>query len=154
MVVTLTGQSVSIHNFTCMGHGADHKNNSVSGRPAGWLKKVRLETFFFIFAKKNFFFQNWTIFAWEKKLSGKKKKFAAARLASIVATRCTGNRIFFMVSLGAKLILWVIFYRLHLIEGWGEKEPLWSCMHLSRGMKSKVHVRQSSLEKGKCATLG
>ena len=26
----------------------------VSGRPAGWLKKVRLETFFFIFAKKKF----------------------------------------------------------------------------------------------------
>ena len=31
-------------------HGAVHKNNSVSGRPAGWLKKVRLEPFFFIFA--------------------------------------------------------------------------------------------------------
>ena len=31
---------------------AVHKNNSVSGRPAGWLKKVRLKTFFFIFAKK------------------------------------------------------------------------------------------------------
>ena len=29
---------------------AVHKNYSVSGRPAGWLKKVRLETFFFIFA--------------------------------------------------------------------------------------------------------
>ena len=31
---------------------AVHKTNSVSGRPAGWLKKVRLETFF-IFAKTN-----------------------------------------------------------------------------------------------------
>ena len=31
---------------------AVHKKNAVSGRPAGWLKKVRLETFFFIFAKK------------------------------------------------------------------------------------------------------
>ena len=30
---------------------AVHKNNSVSGRPAGWLKKVRLETFFLNFAK-------------------------------------------------------------------------------------------------------
>ena len=33
-------------------HQAVHKNTSVSSRPAGWLKNVRLETFFFIFAKK------------------------------------------------------------------------------------------------------
>ena len=36
-------------------HEAVHKNNSVSGRPAGCLKKVRLETFsffhFFFFSK-------------------------------------------------------------------------------------------------------
>ena len=31
---------------------AVHKNNSVSSRPAGWLKKVRLETSFFHFCKK------------------------------------------------------------------------------------------------------
>ena len=30
---------------------AVHKNNSVSGEAAGWLKKVRLETFFPIFSK-------------------------------------------------------------------------------------------------------
>ena len=35
----------------------------------------------------------------EKKLKWKKKKIAAARLASILATRCTGNRFFFMDSL-------------------------------------------------------
>ena len=46
---------VSFMNFVCKSQ-AVHKKNSVSGRPAGWLKKVRLETFFFIFAKKNFFF--------------------------------------------------------------------------------------------------
>ena len=79
-------------------HKAVHKNNSVSGRPAGWLKKVRLETFFFIFAKKNIFFQKLTIFSWKKKIKWKKKKIAAARLALILATRCTGNRIFFMDS--------------------------------------------------------
>ena len=37
---------------------AVHKNNSVSGRPAGWLKKVWLETFFSIFAKKKIFSKN------------------------------------------------------------------------------------------------
>ena len=74
---------------------AVHKNNSVSGRPAGWLQKVRLETLFFIFAKKNVFFQKLTIFSWKKKIKWKKKKIAATRLASILATRCTGNRIFF-----------------------------------------------------------
>ena len=40
-----------------------------------------------------------TIFLWEKTKSGEKKEIAAARLASILATRCTGNRIFFMDSL-------------------------------------------------------
>ena len=46
---------------------AVHKNKSVSGRPAGWLKKVRLETFFFIFAKILFFFQKLTYFHGKKK---------------------------------------------------------------------------------------
>ena len=31
---------------------AVHKNNSVSSRPAGWLKKGATGDFFFIFAKK------------------------------------------------------------------------------------------------------
>ena len=35
---------------------AVHKNNYVSGVAAGCLKKVRLETFFFTFAKQFFFF--------------------------------------------------------------------------------------------------
>ena len=69
---------------------AVHKNNSVSGRLAVWLKKVRLETFLFNFCKKKIFFS---------KNGQKWSKIAAAQLASIVATRCTGNRIFFMDSL-------------------------------------------------------
>ena len=50
-----------------------------------------------------FFLQKWTIFSWKTKKSGEKNKFAAARLASILATRCTGNRIFFMDRLIAIL---------------------------------------------------
>ena len=46
---------------------AVHKNNSVSGRPAGWLKKVRLEPFFFIFAKKSTFFKNGQYFPIKEK---------------------------------------------------------------------------------------
>ena len=54
---------------------AVHKNNSVSGRGAGWLKKVRLETFFFHFCKKHFFFLKMdNIFLPTKKKVGKKKK--------------------------------------------------------------------------------
>ena len=56
---------------------AVHKNNCVSGRAAGWLKKVRLGTFFFIFAKKLFFFffsKNGQYFPTNKKKSGKKTK--------------------------------------------------------------------------------
>ena len=79
---------------------AVHKNNSVSGRAAGWLKKVRLETFFFHFCKIIFFFLKVdNIFLQKKKLKRKKKKIAAARLAFILATRWTGNTIFFMDSL-------------------------------------------------------
>ena len=40
----------------CYGSRAVHKNHFVSGRPAGWLKKVRLEfffsSFFFFFSPK------------------------------------------------------------------------------------------------------
>ena len=77
---------------------AVRKNNSVSGRPARWLKKVRLETFFFIFEKKNILFQKIYNIFMEKKKNGK-KKIAAGRLALILATRCRGNRFFFMDSL-------------------------------------------------------
>ena len=34
------------------------KKTSVSGVAAGWFKKVRIGTFFLIFAKKNIFFKN------------------------------------------------------------------------------------------------
>ena len=62
-------------------------------------KKVRLGTFFFIFAKKekmdNIFLPKKHKFFGEKK-----KKIAAAQLATITATRWTGNRLFFVDSLG------------------------------------------------------
>ena len=76
---------------------AVQKNNFVSGRPAGWLKKkVRLETFFLIFAqKKKIHLKMDNIFNVKKKVE---KRIAAARLASILATRWTGNRIIFMDS--------------------------------------------------------
>ena len=79
--------------------GAVHKKNSVSGRPAGWLRKVRLETFFFHFCKNKSFFLKLDNIFMERKKKVEKKKIAAARLASILAIRWTGNRIFFMVSL-------------------------------------------------------
>ena len=85
--------AVSLTKLLVITSEAVHKNNSVSGRLAGWLKKVRLETFFFSFLQKKKILQKWTLFSWEK------KKSAAARLVSILATRCTGNRIFFMDSL-------------------------------------------------------
>ena len=69
---------------------AVHKNNSVTGRVAGWLKKVRLETFFSIFAKNFFLFffsKNGQYFHTNKKKRWKTKKIAAARPASILATR-------------------------------------------------------------------
>ena len=76
-----------VHIIQHISNRAVHKNNSVSGRPAGWLKKVRLETFFFLlfFSSKIGQYFHW------------KKKIVAARLASILATRWTGN-IFFMDS--------------------------------------------------------
>ena len=81
----------------CWSHQAVHKNNSVSGRPAGGLKKVQLETFFPFFPFLFFSSPKMdNIFHGKKK---KWKKIAAARLAAILATRCTGNRFFFMDSL-------------------------------------------------------
>ena len=54
--------------------------------------------FFFIFPKKKFFFSK------NGQISYQKKNgiffFAAARLAIITATRWTGNRLFFVHSLG------------------------------------------------------
>ena len=46
---------------------AVHKNNYVSGIAAGWLKKVRLETFFFTFAKE-FCFKHGQYFHTKKKV--------------------------------------------------------------------------------------
>ena len=55
-------------------------------------KKGATGDFFFSFLQKKIKFM-------EEKKKWKKKKFAAARLASILATRWTGNRFFFMDSL-------------------------------------------------------
>ena len=73
---------------------AVHKHNYVSGEAAGWIYAVRLGTFFFIFF---FFFILFihTIFLQKKK----KKNSATAQLATILATRWTENRLFFMNSL-------------------------------------------------------
>ena len=71
------------------------KKTSVSGVAAGWFKKVRMGTFFFIFAKKKKILQKWTIFSHRKRfLSGGKKKVASL-LASKKDTRWTGNTSFF-----------------------------------------------------------
>ena len=53
------------------------------------------ELFFHFAQKKNFFGQNFIIFLPTKKEKGKKKDFAATRLATISATRWTGNKVFF-----------------------------------------------------------
>ena len=50
------------------------KKTSVSGVAAGCFIKVRMGTFFFIFAKKIFFFKNGQYFPTKKKIMGKKKK--------------------------------------------------------------------------------
>ena len=50
------------------------KKTSVSGVAAGCFIKVRMGTFFFIFAKKIFFFKNGQYFPTKKKNYGKKKK--------------------------------------------------------------------------------
>ena len=75
---------------------AVYKNNYVSGKGAGWLIKGATGNFFFPFSK------NWQYFPTKKKKGGE-TKIAAARLALILATCWTGNRLFFMDSLG-----WII----------------------------------------------
>ena len=66
------------------------KKTSVSGVAAGRFKKVRMGTFFFIFAKMD------NIFLPMKNIKGKKeRKNAASLLASKKDTRWTGNRSFF-----------------------------------------------------------
>ena len=70
------------------------------GKAAGWLKKGATGDFFFHFCKKK---KKYTIFSYQEKKSGGKKKKSAARLASVLATRWTGNRYFFMESLGMNL---------------------------------------------------
>ena len=52
------------------------------------------------------------------KKSVKKKKIAAARLASILATRCTGNRIFLWTALGLQLSneQMLFFFRPYICE--------------------------------------
>ena len=58
-------------------------------------KKSATGYLFFHLCKKNFFFTKMdNIFMGKRKKVGGEKKIAAARLASILATRCTGNRIF------------------------------------------------------------
>ena len=62
---------------------------------------MRLETIFFNFPKKilfYFFFLKMDNIFMEKKKRVEKEKNAAARLASILATRWTGNRFVFMDS--------------------------------------------------------
>ena len=60
------------------GTKAVHKNNSVSRRPAGWLKKGATGDFFFHFCKKKKKSKNGQYFHGEKKNRRKKRKFAAA----------------------------------------------------------------------------
>ena len=74
---------------------AIQKKTSVSGVAAGCFIKVRMGTFFFIFAKKIIFFKNGQYFPTKKKNYGEKKKIAASLLASKKDTRWTGNRSFF-----------------------------------------------------------
>ena len=74
---------------------------------------MRLETFFSIFAKKKKKFPKMNNIFMEKRKKCEKKKIAAARLASILATRCTGNRIFFNGQPKGKVDLYcsVLLYR-------------------------------------------
>ena len=85
--------------------GAILKKKSVSGVAAGWLKMVRMGTFFFIVAKKIKISKNGQYFSTNpppppKKKKKKKKKNAASLLASMMNTRWTGNRSFFYRGLG------------------------------------------------------
>ena len=95
-------------------HWATHKNNFVSGRPAGWLYFTALPGpiffFFFSFGKLIIFesilvrFSN-GLHHYDRNYSaiivrlffffGKKKEFPAARVTLYILTRSTGNRLYF-----------------------------------------------------------
>ena len=66
------------------------KKNIVSGPAAGCVYYCRMGTFFFHFAPKKLFVKI-SSFSYKKK-----KGFAAVRLATISATRWTGNKLFFL----------------------------------------------------------
>ena len=66
------------------------KKNIVSGPAAGCVYYCRMGTFFFHFAPKIFFWSKFHHFLTNKKKGEKKEDFAAARLATISATRWTG----------------------------------------------------------------
>ena len=57
----------SVSNTYQSKNEAVHQNNSVSSEAAGWLKKVRLETFFYPFFQKCFFKKNGQYFPTKKK---------------------------------------------------------------------------------------
>ena len=63
-------------------------------RPGGYFL-ADWEHFFLDFLDFFFFGQDFIIFLQKKKKKKKKKDFAAARLATISATRYTGNKLFF-----------------------------------------------------------
>ena len=88
-----------LHTHTTLLNLGQSKKKSVSGGAAGCLKKGRLGTLFFIFAKKNNFYKNGQYFPTKKKKKNGKKRIVAAQLTIITATRSTGNRLFFVDSL-------------------------------------------------------
>ena len=98
---------IQYNRSTSLSTKAVHKNNCVSGRPAGWLKKVRLESVFFKFILANFFKKNMALF-FHGGGGGGITKIKAARLASILATRWTGNRIFLWTASGMYASLYIM----------------------------------------------
>ena len=96
---------------------AVHKNNYVSGIAAGWLKKS-----FFLFLQK----KKKNCYHKKKRMKKKEKKeIAASRLALILATRLTGNRLFLWTALQGNILLaWECYKRpIHIVIG-GEKSVL------------------------------
>ena len=73
-----------------------HKNNYVSGVASRCVYQGQLGTSFFTFLFTFCF--DILIFSHKRKKREKKANFAATRLATILATRWTGNRLFFMDS--------------------------------------------------------
>ena len=84
------------------GPEATLKKNVVSGPAAGCVYNCRMGTFFSHFAPKKFGVKI-SSFSYQKKKGGKKKDFAAARLATISATRWT-EKLFFKGGLRGPLI--------------------------------------------------